>query len=169
MKTAMLTADENGIPQETLAAIRNGGIEITCRKCLTEAELIEFAADADVLWMFGPNLALTAGALDHLPKCKALFRSGQRRGRPAPEACRRTRHRSSQHTGIHCGIRLRNMRSACCSQWRTQSWKATGTCRRGKWFDGLNCMRWHLTGRTLGWSATDASRAMSRQWYPASA
>ena len=40
MKTAMITADENGIPQETLAAIRNGGIEITCRKCLTEAELI---------------------------------------------------------------------------------------------------------------------------------
>ena len=76
MKTAMITADENGIPQETLAAIRNGGIEITCRKCLTEAELIEFAADADVLWMFGPNPALTAGALDHLPKCKALFRSG---------------------------------------------------------------------------------------------
>ena len=72
----MITADENGIPQETLAAIRNAGIEITCRKCLTEAELIEFAADADVLWMFGPNLALTAGALDHLPKCKALFRSG---------------------------------------------------------------------------------------------
>ena len=61
MKTAMITADENGIPQETLAAIRNAGIEITCRKCLTEAELIEFAADADVLWMFGPNLALTAG------------------------------------------------------------------------------------------------------------
>lgn len=76
MKTAMITADENGIPQETLAAIRNAGIEITCRKCLTEAELIEFAADADVLWMFGPNPALTAGALDHLPKCKALFRSG---------------------------------------------------------------------------------------------
>ena len=22
--------------------------------------------------------------------------------------------------------------------------------RRGKWFDGLNYMRWHLTGRTLG-------------------
>ena len=40
MKTAMITADENGIPQETLAAIRNAGIEITCRKCLTEAELI---------------------------------------------------------------------------------------------------------------------------------
>lgn len=103
----MITADENGIPQETLAAIRNAGIEITCRKCLTEAELIEFAADADVLWMFGPNPALTAGALDHLPKCKGIVPKRQRRGRPAPEACRRTRHRGSQHTGIHCGTRCR--------------------------------------------------------------
>ena len=29
----------------------------------------------------------------------------QRCGRPATETCRRTRHRGSQYTGIHCGIR----------------------------------------------------------------
>ena len=44
MKTAMITAEESGIPAETLSAIREAGIEISCRKCMTEEELVSFAA-----------------------------------------------------------------------------------------------------------------------------
>ena len=149
MKTAMITADENGIPQETLAAIRNGGIEITCRKCLTEAELIEFAADADVLWMFGPNPALTAGALDHLPKCKALFRSGSgvdalplKRAAELGIEVHNTPESIAESVAEHAVSLLFAMAHTIVEGDRN--------VRRGKWFDGLNYMRWHLTGRTLG-------------------
>ena len=149
MKTAMITADENGIPQETLAAIRNAGIEITCRKCLTEAELIEFAADADVLWMFGPNLALTAGALDHLPKCKALFRSGSgvdalhlKRAAELGIEVHNTPESIAESVAEHAVSLLFAMAHTIVEGDRN--------VRRGKWFDGLNYMRWHLTGRTLG-------------------
>ena len=145
----MITADENGIPQETLAAIRNAGIEITCRKCLTEAELIEFAADADVLWMFGPNLALTAGALDHLPKCKALFRSGSgvdalplKRAAELGIEVHNTPESIAESVAEHAVSLLFAMAHTIVEGDRN--------VRRGKWFDGLNYMRWHLTGRTLG-------------------
>ncbi|NMA21281.1 MAG: C-terminal binding protein [Lentisphaerae bacterium] len=77
MKTALISADEPGqVPQIHLDAIRSIGMELVCRNCTTREELIELAADADILWMFGVCKPLTAEVLDQLPKCRAIFRSG---------------------------------------------------------------------------------------------
>lgn len=149
MKTAMITAEESGIPAETLSAIREAGIEISCRKCMTEEELVSFAADADVLWMFGPNLALTSEALARLPKCKALFRSGSGvDALPLVKAAElgisvhNTPESIAESVAEHAVSLLFAMAHTVVEGDRN--------ARRGKWFDGLNFTRWHLTGRTLG-------------------
>ena len=145
----MITAEENEIPQEALSAIRNAGIEIACRKCMTEQDLVSFAEDADVLWMFGPNLALTPGALEHLPKCKALFRSGSgvdalplAKAEELGIAVHNTPESIAESVAEHAVSLLFAMAHTVVEGDRN--------ARRGKWFDGLNLTRWHLTGRTLG-------------------
>ncbi len=77
MKTALISANEPGhVPQQYLDAIRESGMELVCRKCESSEELVELAHDAEILWMFGVCPALTAEVLDHLPRCRAIFRSG---------------------------------------------------------------------------------------------
>ncbi|MDD3696351.1 MAG: NAD(P)-dependent oxidoreductase [Lentisphaeria bacterium] len=77
MKVALITADEPGrVPQQYLEEIRQAGISLKCKNCLTAAELIALAADADVLWLFGRSPALNDAVLEQLPNCKAIFRSG---------------------------------------------------------------------------------------------
>ena len=149
MKTAMITAEENEIPPDTLAAIRNAGIQIICKKCTTEQELITFASDADVLWMFGPNLALTSDALEHLPKCKAVFRSGSgvdalplEKAKSLGIGIYNTPESIAESVAEHAVSLLFAMAHTIVQGDRN--------VRQGKWFDGLNTTRWHLTGRTLG-------------------
>lgn len=76
MKCAMISAEENQLPPEIPPQLRNAGMELICRKCETSDELAEFASDADILWMFGANPALTEGVLDRLPYCRVLLRNG---------------------------------------------------------------------------------------------
>jgi D-3-phosphoglycerate dehydrogenase len=76
MITAMISRDEKDIPPATLAGIRAGGIEIRCRNCRTAGELVDFARDADLVWLDGTVPALNADSVSQLPRCRALFRSG---------------------------------------------------------------------------------------------
>lgn len=149
MKCVMISAEENAIPAETIAAVRADGIEIECRKCPTEAELIRFAADADVIWMFGPNPAMTASVLDHLPKCRALFRSGSgvdalplRRAAELGIEIHNTPESIAESVAEHAVSLLFAMAHTIAEGDRN--------VRRGSWSDGLDIRRWHLTGRTLG-------------------
>lgn len=76
MKTVMISGGESAIPAEYLQQIRDAGIELECKECIGEDAVAEFAADADLVWMFGPNKGLTGNVLKRLPKCKGIFRSG---------------------------------------------------------------------------------------------
>ena len=76
MKAVLISGDENAVPAECLKKIRDAGIEIACRDCNGPDEVVAFAADAELVWMFGPNRGLTGEALRRLPKCRAIFRSG---------------------------------------------------------------------------------------------
>lgn len=79
MKTVFVSADEKDCKDHILGAIRairEGGMQIVARKCLTEEELEETAKDADIIWFWGRCPGLTAGLLPKLPGLKAIFRSG---------------------------------------------------------------------------------------------
>ena len=149
MKTAMITADENGIPAETLKAIRDAGIDIICKKCENPEELVAFAKDADVLWMFGPNIALTGDALRRLPACKAVFRSGSGiDALPLAEAkelgiavCN-TPDSISESVAEHA-VSLLFALIRHIPQFDRD-------VRRGVWNSGGSETHWHISGRTLG-------------------
>ncbi len=74
-KVCLVTAGEERLPAGTAAAIREFA-DFRAARCETPEALLATFPDAEVLWMFGPNLCLKPEALEQLPQVKALFRSG---------------------------------------------------------------------------------------------
>jgi len=153
MKVAMITLDEDGIPSHVLEEIRSADVEIVCKKCGTTEESVAFSANADVIWIFGPNPGIDAGALELLPHCRALFRSGSgvdqlpvSRATELGIAICNTPESIAESVAEHAAALLlalvrqvpqldRDVRAQ-----GTKAWTPSGTPR----------LRWHLSGRTLG-------------------
>ena len=75
IKVRLVTAGEGRLPDGTAAAIREFA-DFRAERCGTPDELVRTFPDAEVLWMFGPNLCLKPEALERMPSVKALLRSG---------------------------------------------------------------------------------------------
>ena len=71
----MVTAGEERLPEGIADRIRAFS-DFRAKRCETPEELLANFPDAEVCWMFGPNLCLKPEALDKMPNLKALFRSG---------------------------------------------------------------------------------------------
>ncbi len=74
-RVVLVTAGEERLPAGTAEAIR-AFADFKAKRCETPEELLATFPDAEVLWMFGPNLCLKPEALEKMPNVKALFRSG---------------------------------------------------------------------------------------------
>ena len=74
-KVVCVTAGEERLPEGTAEAIR-GFADFRAKRCETPEELLATFPDAEVCWMFGPNLCLKPEALEKMPNLKALLRSG---------------------------------------------------------------------------------------------
>ena len=74
-KVVLVTSGEERLPAGTAEKIR-AFADFRAKRCATPAELLANFADAEVCWMFGPNLCLKPEALGKMPNLKALFRSG---------------------------------------------------------------------------------------------
>ena len=74
-KVVLVTAGEDRLPAGTAEAIR-AFADFRAKRCETPEELLATFPDAEVCWMFGPNLCLKPEALEKLPNLKALLRSG---------------------------------------------------------------------------------------------
>ena len=72
---AMVTAGEERFPAGTVENVR-AFADITCKRCETPEDLLANFRDAEICWMFGPNLCLKPEALEKMPNLKALLRSG---------------------------------------------------------------------------------------------
>ena len=75
IKVRLVTSGEERLPDGTADAIREFS-DFGAARCETPDDLLRTFPDAEVLWMFGPNLCLKPEALDQMPGVKALFRSG---------------------------------------------------------------------------------------------
>ena len=75
VKVVLVTAGEERLPEGTGEAIR-GFADFRAARCETPEDLLRTFPDAEVCWMFGPNLCLKPEALDRMPGVKALLRSG---------------------------------------------------------------------------------------------
>ena len=74
-KVALVTAGEDRLPAGIADRIREVA-DFSARRCETPEQLVATFPDAEVLWMFGPNLCLKPEALEKMPGVKALLRSG---------------------------------------------------------------------------------------------
>jgi len=74
-KIVLATAGEDRLPAGTADEIREFA-DFRAKRCETPEELLKNFPDAEVCWMFGPNLCLNPEALEKMPNLKALFRSG---------------------------------------------------------------------------------------------
>ena len=75
VKVVLVTAGEERLPEGTSEAIR-GFADFRAARCETPEDLLRTFPDAEVCWMFGPNICLKTEALDRMPGVKALLRSG---------------------------------------------------------------------------------------------
>ena len=149
MLVAMISQPEEKIPFDIPARLRREGVDIICKRCENREALVDFAADADIIWLFGANIALDAEALRQLPKCKALFRSGSGMDAlPCEEAKKRgvllfnTPQSISESVAEHA-VSLLFSAARHIVQFDKQ-------VRQGEWDSSNKQTRWHLTGRTLG-------------------
>ena len=74
-KVVLVTAGEERLPAGTAEAIRVFA-DFRAKRCETPDDLLANFADAEVCWMFGPNICLKPEALEKMPNLKALLRSG---------------------------------------------------------------------------------------------
>ncbi len=148
MKAVLISGNENAVPAEYLKRIRDAGIELACRDCKNPDEVVSFAQDADLVWMFGPNRILTGDALRRLPRCKAIFRSGS--GIDALPC----------DVAKELGVAVLNTPesiSECVAEHAVSLLFAVirriphydRAVRAGNW-ELPNGMNWHISGRTLG-------------------
>ena len=74
-KVALVTAGEERLPAGVADRIREVA-DFSAKRCETPEEMLEAFPDANVLWMFGPNVCLKPEVLEKMPSVKALLRSG---------------------------------------------------------------------------------------------
>lgn len=74
-KVVLVTAGEERLPAGTADAIR-AFADFRAKRCESPDDLLANFADAEVCWMFGPNICLKPEALEKMANLKALLRSG---------------------------------------------------------------------------------------------
>ena len=89
-KVALVALDGQTVPDWVPENLAQQGIDLVVHECLTDEDLAQYAADADLVWLFGGSRVLTARNLALLPRCGAIVRTGSGTDNvPIEEATRR--------------------------------------------------------------------------------
>jgi len=75
VKVALVDLDGQVVPDWVPPALQREGIELIIRQCNSREDLGQHAAEAEIVWLFGGHRVLQ-GALDVLPRCRAIVRTG---------------------------------------------------------------------------------------------
>src|SRR5262249_11087667 len=149
-RVVMVTNDMPPTPDWVARQLQDNGIKFSEELCTGPQQVKEVAGDADVVWLFGgiPGV-VTAEVLPHLPRCRAILRTGTGTDNvPVREATQlgilvantpeATMHAVAEHTiGLlfavlrQIAVQDRAIRSGVCA--RSRGWRS-----------------WHLVGQTLG-------------------
>ncbi len=151
MKTfqvALAGLDGQVIPDWVPKRLAEEKIAFVAKECHTREELAEFAADADVVWLFGGSKILH-GNLDVLPRCGAIIRTGSGTDNvPVKDATRlhmvvaNTPESLNDAVAEHAiGLMLAVIRQIALQDRKVRS---------GLWDRYEGFPRWHLHGQTLG-------------------
>ena len=136
------------LPAGTAEAISEFA-DFKAKRCETPQELVETFPDAEVLWMFGPNLCLKPEALDVMPGVKALMRSGS--GLDAlPVDWAKEHGVGVYNTPESIAESVAEHAVALLFSYARQIPQYNARTKAGYEWGKVEGMDWHLTGRTLG-------------------
>jgi D-3-phosphoglycerate dehydrogenase / 2-oxoglutarate reductase len=76
VKVALVDLDGQVVPDWVPAHLQREGIELIIHQCNSRTDLAQHAADAEVVWLFGGSRVLHGGALEAMPRCRAIVRTG---------------------------------------------------------------------------------------------
>ena len=149
MIVAMISRDPGELPAWVEQEIAAAGLTLRCRRCPDPASLVAFAADAEVLWFCGPNPCITPAALDRLPACRHIFRSGSGLDAVPVEAARARGigvHNTPESIAESVAEHAVALLLALVRQVTVQDRRV----RAGEWAGSETLQRWHLSRRCLG-------------------
>jgi D-3-phosphoglycerate dehydrogenase len=75
-KVALVALDGQTVPDWVPTELAQEGIDLVVHECLTDDDLKQYAADADIVWLFGGSRVVKASNLTLLPRCGAIVRTG---------------------------------------------------------------------------------------------
>jgi D-3-phosphoglycerate dehydrogenase len=149
LMVAMVANDLPPTPEWVGPSLAERGIELRERVCDSGEEVVEAAADADVIWLMGGSRVVTAELLPSLRRCRVILRTGTGTDNVPVEAATRlgivvantpeaTMHQVAEHA---IGLLLAVIRQIAAQD---------RLVRRGTWDRYRAWPDWHLVGQTLG-------------------
>ncbi|MBI1917912.1 MAG: C-terminal binding protein [Planctomycetes bacterium] len=75
-KVALAALDGQTVPDWVPLDLAREGIDLVVHECVNDEDVAQYAADADIVWLFGGSRVLTARNLALLPRCGAIVRTG---------------------------------------------------------------------------------------------
>ena len=148
-QVALVAYEASEVPPWVARKLAEHDIEFVFRQCATTAQAIEFAAEADLIWILGGSRVITAESLAQLKRCGAIIRSGSGTDNiPSEEATRHgiivvnTPQATSDTVSDHAIALLLSLIRQIPSQ--------DHAIRRGLWDRQHAWPRWSLSGSTLG-------------------
>ena len=148
IKVCLVTSGVDRLPAGIADAIGEFA-DFRAQRCETPQALIETFPDAEVLWMFGPNLCLKPEVLDRMPQVKALMRSGS--GLDAlPVDWAKAHGVSVYNTPESIAECVAEHAVALLFSFARQIPQYNARAKAGYEWGKIEGMDWHLSRRTLG-------------------
>lgn len=149
LKVTMVANDHPPTPAWVLERLAEQGIDLREKACANEADVLEAAADAEVVWLFGGARVVTADVLPRLKKCRVILRTGTGTDNvPVAEATRlgilvaNTPETTTDTVAEHAiGLLLAVLRKIAVHD---------RLVRQGIWDRDRAWPNWHIVGQTLG-------------------
>ena len=76
LKVTLAAIDAPEVPAWVAPQLAEKNIDLVIHECTTQDELLKYAGDADIVWLFGGSRILTPERLGLLPMCKAIICMG---------------------------------------------------------------------------------------------
>ncbi len=149
LKVAMVGNDLKPTPLWVGPQFAEQGISLVERECALPSEVVETAADADVVWTMGGSRVITPDVLPQLPRCRVILRTGTgtddipvalatRLGIVVANTPEVTTHHVAEHA---IGLLFAVIRQIA---------RQDRLVRQGVWDRYAAWPGWHLHGQTLG-------------------
>lgn len=141
-------ADGVPVPSWVEQDLQRVGVDLWIRPCTSGEELLEAAADADVVWLYG-NPVITAERLNKLTRCGVILRTGSGFDNVPVEAATR-QGVIVAHTPTAVFDEVADHAIGLLFAVIRQIVPHDRALRDGRWERREHIHRWHLRGNTLG-------------------